>query len=243
MKIIPAIDLYEGKCVRLSKGNFNKKTVYESDPLLVAKRFENDGAKYIHIVDLDGAKSGKYSKQDIIEKIARVTSLTIQTGGGVRTLNDVLSLLGAGASKVIIGSLSIKDIPLTRKIIKNVSSKNILFALDVKISSKGTPYLTTNGWLQDNSKTLWDIFSEYSDLDPFEILCTDISRDGEMTGPSLELYSKIKASYPNIKLQASGGVRSLSDLIDLSNKMLDGAIIGRALYEKEISLMEALNVS
>lgn len=238
MKIYPAIDLIDGKCVRLEKGDFAKKTIYNDSPIDMAKEFEQQGAKYLHIVDLDGTKAEGTKQTELIKKIVTTTSLNIQVGGGIRSQLEIENLLSVGVNKVVVGSLAVKNKSLMKSIIDKFGKDRITLALDVKISNE-IPFIATTGWQNTSKETLFALMEYYKDNLP-DILCTDISKDGMLQGPNLTLYKNILNEYPETNLQASGGVSSLEDLQDLKEANMDGVIIGKALYENAFSLKEAL---
>ncbi len=238
MIIYPAIDLKDKECVRLLKGDFAQKTIYNPNPLSQAKEFIKDGSKYIHIVDLDGAKSPDDSQADIIIDIAKNTNLEIQTGGGIRKVEQVEKLLNNGIKRVIIGSLCVKEKELVASWLEKFTPDNIVLALDVNIID-GIPYIATSGWQESSEVSLWEILEFYHNKG-LHILCTDISKDGMLTGCNIELYKEIIAKYPSYKLQASGGVNTLEELKELSALDISGAIVGKAIYENKISLSEAI---
>lgn len=241
MEIIPAIDLINGACVRLFQGDYTKKTIYDENPLKIVENFKKDGAKWVHIVDLDGAKDVKNRQTALIYEIAKkYPDMCIEIGGGIRTKSDIKSLLDAGVSRVIIGSLSVKDENLTNDFIKEFGTDKIVLGIDVRIKHE-IPYALLGGWLKDSDKTLFDLLDFYSEKHKnLILLSTDISKDGAMSGPSLNLYKQIKNKYPTIKLIASGGVSKMADLDDLALIKSEYAITGKALYENKINLKEAI---
>lgn len=238
MRIIPAIDLKDGKCVRLFKGDFDQTTEYSSDPAAVGRRFSGLAVSDLHIVDLDGARSGKQSNHEIVAEIARHSGLAIQLGGGIRGLADAERWLAAGVNRCVVGSVAIKDSQTVADWIRHLGADAIVLALDVRIDDAGTPFLTTDGWTQTSAITLWECLDNYQNVGARHVLCTDVSRDGAMSGPNLALYREILARYPDTVLQASGGVRNISDLQDLRRQGLPAAITGRALLDGAISEKE-----
>ena len=235
MIVLPAIDLINNQCVRLTKGDFNKKIIYNNNPLEVAKQFEKDGSKYLHIIDLDGAKNENSSQTETIINIAKNTNLKIQTGGGIRTKEQIKYLLDNGIDKVIIGSLAIKNTDLVKEWINFFGLEKIVLSFDVKIINN-IPIVAISGW-QENTISLWDILNNFQLK---HILCTDINKDGMLQGVNINLYIKIKNLFPNISLQASGGVSSLQDVKELKKNKIDKVIIGKALYENKFTLQEVL---
>lgn len=239
MNIFPAIDLINGKCVRLEKGDFNKTTTYQLEPKDVAKSYQQAGAKFIHVVDLDGAKKGQACQYETIEQIRKNCDMALQVGGGIKDFATIDKLLDIGVDRVVIGSLAVKDIELTKKFFEKYGAEKIVLALDVFIK-EGTPYIATHGWQESSTTTLDQIIQTYL-ADGLEyVLCTDISRDGMLQGPNFDLYRIYSSIYPDVKFMASGGVGSLEDLEILKGQNTYGVIIGKALYENKFTLQEAL---
>jgi len=237
MKILPAIDLQNGRCVRLLKGDFNEVTEYNHDPLAQAMIFKSNELNYLHIVDLDGAESGNQLNKDIIAKILEIPDISIQVGGGIRTIKQVENMLEIGVSRIILGTALFQK-NFIQDLKNNFDSSQIVLALDFKIINK-TPTIYTHGW-QDNSEIpLYQFISDQ----PFysNILATDISLDGTMLGPSFNIYKDLLHLFPSINLIASGGIRSLDDLNHLKLINIQEAIIGKAIYEKNISLRDLHN--
>ncbi len=233
MRIIPAIDIIDGQAVRLEKGDFDKKKVYASNPVEVAKSFEDAGLQYLHLVDLDGAKAGSVQNQKLLERIKTQTGLTVDYGGGIRTSQDVISLQDAGADQVNIGSLSVKDPELTNEIIEQFGCEFIILSPDV-MNNK----IAINGWQEESEIDIMDYLEDYTSKGIQYFVCTDIAKDGMLSGSSIELYSNILEVQKDIKLIASGGVAELDELDQLKQLGLDGVIIGKAIYEGRISLKE-----
>jgi len=239
MKIIPAIDLKEGKCVRLYQGDFSCETIYSDNPIEIAKGYESQGAEDLHVVDLDGAFEGKSQQIEIIKKIANATRLRIQYGGGIRKEDEVKELLDCGIERIIIGSAAIHNKTQVLKWLEKFGRDKFVFAFDIKMEGD-EPYLVTHGWQEINTKKLWQIVDEYQDVGIKHILCTDIERDGTLSSPNVKLYRECIRRYTNIHFQASGGVSSLEDLKALNVANVSSVIIGKALYEKKFTLDEAL---
>ncbi|MAD91621.1 MAG: 1-(5-phosphoribosyl)-5-[(5-phosphoribosylamino)methylideneamino]imidazole-4-carboxamide isomerase [Gammaproteobacteria bacterium] len=240
MKIIPAIDLQGGNCVRLLRGDFNKVTKYSSNPVEIGHKFSSLAVADLHIVDLDGARTGHQENQKIVSKISKLSGLKVQLGGGIRTFENALEWLSHGVDRCVIGSTAISNPELVKTWINKLGIDKIVLALDVKLNKKDTPILTTHGWTEDSDISLWDCLDSYINTGLQHILCTDIDRDGAMTGPNFELYSEMLSRYPNIHIQASGGVRNIRDLQDLNDLGLSAAITGRALLDGRITEMEIL---
>lgn len=231
MRIIPAIDIIDGKCVRLEKGDFLKKKVYAEDPLDMAMLFEDHGIRYLHLVDLDGAKIGKVQNQKILERIKNKTDLIIDFGGGIRNHQDVASLVNAGADQINIGSLSIKDIPAVDQILELYDPSIIILSPDV-INRK----IAIHGWQESSDIELSDYILDYSKKGIQYYVCTDIEKDGMLLGASVNLYKDLLDEFPAIKLIASGGVKDITDIEQLNTINVDGVIIGKAIYEGRIDL-------
>ena len=236
MRIIPAIDLHEGKCVRLLKGDFDAVTEYSSDPGAVGRQFSALAVENLHIVDLDGARTGRQSNRETVREIAASSGLTVQLGGGVRSSDDVAAWLDAGVSRCVVGSVAITEPQTVAAWIQEFGSDAIVLALDVRLDDSAEPILTTHGWTRDAGTRLWDCLDAYPDAS--HVLCTDVSRDGAMTGPNFELYAEILNRYPSLQLQASGGVRDINDLELLRELGVPAAITGRALLDGSITAKE-----
>ena len=238
MRIIPAIDLKDGKCVRLYQGDFDKSTEYSNDPAEVARRFSTLDVHDLHIVDLDGARSGQQRNRSIVKAIAAETGLQIQLGGGIRDRSTVAYWLESGVSRCVVGSMAITEVATVREWLSEFGADRIVLALDVNIREDGMPTLTTHGWTEDAELSLWECIDGYSDAGIKHVLCTDVSRDGAMVGPNVELYVEILERYPALQLQASGGVRHIRDLQQLKFHGIPAAITGRALLDGVITTAE-----
>lgn len=238
MTIIPAIDIINGKCVRLTKGDYAKQKIYYEDPLDAAKAFQAAGLKRLHIVDLDGAKAGQIKNLKVLESIASATQLIIDFGGGIKTINDVSNVFNAGASIVTLGSIAVKKPEIVEEWLIEFGANKILIGADV-LETK----IKISGWLEDGGITINDFVGKMLALGAQNIFCTDISKDGVMQGPSVELYKRIIEEHPSINLVASGGVSTMDDVIQLQSLGCSGVIIGKAIYEGKITLKElsALN--
>ncbi len=237
MNIIPAIDLKGGKCVRLFKGDFNQTTEYSDDPVGVARTFSAFNVRHLHVVDLDGARTGTQSNFDIVKAITDVTPLSVQLGGGIRDRATVDRWLAAGVTRCVIGSVAVTDPDEVRRWIAEVGPDRIVLALDVRIGD-GDPYITTHGWTRSTQITLWDCIEGYLAAGLSHVLCTDVSRDGAMAGPNIDLYREVLRRYPELQLQASGGVRSIDDMQQLRDAELPAAISGKAILDGNISAEE-----
>jgi len=238
MNIIPAIDLRDGQCVRLFQGDFERQTNYAQDPVALAHQYETMAFDALHIVDLDGARSGQQQNQNVIRRIVESSKLTVQLGGGLRTDSQVDTWLSSGLARVVIGSLAVTEPNRVRDWLGFFGPERIVLALDVNVDSSGVPRLATHGWQQTEEMTLWQCIDDYKTAGIKHLLCTDISRDGAMTGPNLGLYTEIIDKYPDICLQASGGVRDINDLKALREIGAPAAITGRALLDGKITTQE-----
>ena len=237
MRIIPAIDIIDGKCVRLSKGDYSTKKVYSENPLEMAKRFEDSGIEYLHLVDLDGAKAKRIINHSVLEKIATNTNLSIDFGGGLKSDNDLNIAFNSGAKQITGGSIAVKDPELFKSWIQKYGSEKIILGADAR-----NGFISTSGWLEDSDLKINDFIRGYLDLGLEYVISTDISKDGMLEGPSVELYRDLiknsKANDQKLKLIASGGVSEMKDLYELKDINCEGAIVGKAIYENRITLKE-----
>ncbi|MBQ8406623.1 MAG: 1-(5-phosphoribosyl)-5-[Clostridia bacterium] len=236
MKIFPAIDLYGKKAVRLYKGDYEKMTVYSDNPLLVAKDFERCGAKYIHLVDLEGAKTGGTPNADVVENIAKNTSLFVEIGGGIRSMETVEEYFSRGVDRVILGTAAVTDEAFLKAAIEKYGEK-IAVGADVKDG-----FVAIKGWLEKSAYDIDTFFEKMQALGVKTIICTDVSKDGAMKGTNRELYKHLKEKY-TVEVIASGGVTDMSDLYALKSMDVDGAIIGKAYYTGSIDLKKAVEES
>ncbi|MBC7605849.1 MAG: 1-(5-phosphoribosyl)-5-[(5-phosphoribosylamino)methylideneamino]imidazole-4-carboxamide isomerase [Burkholderiales bacterium] len=237
MRIIPAIDILEGKCVRLSKGDYNTQKVYNENPLEVAKHFEAHGIQYLHLVDLDGARSGKLVNHKILSAIASKTALTIDFGGGLKCNEDLHVAFESGASQITGGSVAVKNSNLFIEWITAYGSKKIILGADVIPNSSGGE-IAISGWQEKSKEAYLPFIKKYIAAGIEYVICTDISKDGMMEGPGLEIYRGILSNTQHLKLIASGGVTHFSDVLALAELGCEGAIIGKALYEGSVSLKQ-----
>jgi phosphoribosylformimino-5-aminoimidazole carboxamide ribotide isomerase len=238
MNVIPAIDLRGGRCVRLYQGEFDRETEYSADPAAVARDFAELGAERLHVVDLDGARGGTQLNRDIVRNLATESPLRVQLGGGIRDRQSLDDWLAAGVDRCVIGSLAVSRPDEVMAWLQEAGADRIVLALDVRIDEAKVPWLTTHGWRRTSTVTLWDCLEDYLAAGLRHVLCTDVSRDGAMSGPNLGLYGEIVSRYPTIALQASGGVRGLEDLEALRDTGAAAAITGRALLEGSLSKAE-----
>jgi len=229
-EIIPAIDLIDGKCVRLSQGNYDAKTIYNENPVEVAKAFESIGIKRLHVVDLDGAKAGKIINIKTLEQISSATNLEIDFGGGVKSESDIEMILNAGSKFVTIGSMAVKQEEVVAQWLNKYGFEKFLLGIDVK-----GEFVATNGWLETITKTIYDVLDFYKGIGFNYFFCTDISKDGMLQGISESLYSKVITKYKDINLVASGGVSSIKDIDAAKQIGCSGAIVGKAIYENRIT--------
>jgi phosphoribosylformimino-5-aminoimidazole carboxamide ribotide isomerase len=235
MELIPAIDLKDGRCVRLFKGDFAAETVYSNDPAEILARYRAFGARRIHVVDLDGAKDGTQANRDAIVKFAGDRSLHLQVGGGLRSLDRVKALLDVGVERAVIGSVAINSPDVVISWLSEVDPTRIVLALDVRLDDSGMPMLTTHGWQQTSSVNLWSLVERFVRSGIAHVLCTDVARDGALTGPNFELYADAVRRFPELQWQASGGVATARDLFALRECGVAAVISGKALLENKIS--------
>ncbi|MDA8947580.1 1-(5-phosphoribosyl)-5-[(5-phosphoribosylamino)methylideneamino]imidazole-4-carboxamide isomerase [Flavobacteriaceae bacterium] len=232
MRIIPAIDIIEGKCVRLSKGDYTTKKIYNESPLEVAKAYEDHGIEYLHLVDLDGAKSKHIVNHKVLETIATKTALQIDFGGGLKTVEDLNIAFESGASQITGGSIAVKSPETFISWIQTYGSDKIILGADVK-----GIHIATDGWLETSDQTLFDFVKHYQKQGVEYVICTDISKDGMLEGPAFDLYARLLAKS-KIKLIASGGISKFEELPELKTLGCEGVIIGKAIYENRISLKQ-----
>ncbi|MGI9260651.1 MAG: 1-(5-phosphoribosyl)-5-[(5-phosphoribosylamino)methylideneamino]imidazole-4-carboxamide isomerase [Woeseiaceae bacterium] len=235
MKLIPAIDLIGGQCVRLFKGRFDKQTNYDKDPVALARVYEAAGCSDLHIVDLDGARSGEQENATVIDRIVNGSGLDVQIGGGIRKESEVELWLDAGVARVVIGSLAVTNSEQVCDWLQTYGPEKIVLALDVTIDGQNAPLVATHGWTRSGDMTLWQCLDLYLPVGLRHVLCTDTRRDGAMIGPNVDLYREVLQKYPNILLQASGGIRDVGDLALLQQTGVPAAISGRALLDGKIT--------
>ena len=240
MILIPAIDLLDGRCVRLLHGDFDQVTHYAASAAQLAADYANAGAEWLHVVDLAASRDGADADTRALFELLSSAPQKVQTGGGVRSAADVSKRLEAGASRVVVGSLSVTASTMFIEWLGRFGPEKLVAALDVRIDETGTPWPRTHGWTSRGEKHLWQLLDELVAGGLKHLLCTDISRDGALSGPNLDLYSEITRRYPGLQLQASGGVSSLSDIHRLKPTGASGVITGKALLEQKFSVLEAL---
>lgn len=226
IEIIPAIDIIDGKCVRLTQGDYGKQKTYSDNPLEVAKLFEGYGVRRLHVVDLDGAKSSHVVNLRVLEQIASHTDLVIDFGGGIKSENDLTLSFNAGASMLTIGSLAVKNLDLVKGWLKDYGAERFIIGADVKDEK-----ISINGWKDEGEDTLYPFLERYTREGVVNVLCTDISRDGMLQGPSLTLYENILKRFPELHLIASGGVGGVDDIRKLNEMGVPAVVFGKAFYE------------
>ena len=237
MRIIPAIDIIDGNCVRLTQGDFGKMKVYREDPVEVALEFQNADLEYLHLVDLDGAKKGKVVNWKVIEEIQAKTVLNVDFGGGVKTDEEVERLLGLGISQINVGSLAVKEPEKFIEWLKKYGGENFVLSADIKNDD-----VLINGWLESTGLRLFDLVDRFTKEGLEYLACTDINTDGMLKGPNFDLYKKLKTRFKGLKVIASGGVSSVNDLVELKKIKVHGVIVGKAIYEGRIKLNEFKNI-
>lgn len=240
--IIPAIDLIEGSVVRLYQGDYQQKTQYQLDPIDVVHSYADQGAQWLHIVDLTGAKDVSKRQLQLIEAMVATGRMEFQCGGGIRSESDVQQLLDIGVARVVIGSLAVKDPQLVQSWMAKYGPQKFVLALDININSQGEKRIATHGWQEDSGVELADLLSTYLSAGVEQVLCTDISRDGTLQGPNAELYAEMVKRFSGVNWQASGGIGSLDDIENLKSTQVQGVILGRALLEGKFTVEQAINL-
>ena len=238
--VYPAIDVRGGRVVRLRQGDYAQETHYGDDPLALARRYANAGARWLHLVDLDAAHTGGYGLLPLLDHIQGDGRLNVQTGGGVRNADDVHALLDAGAQRVVMGSLAVREPDRVLDWLESFGRECIVLALDTRRDTAGTWRLPVRGWTQDSGMELFALLDRYAAGGARHLLCTDIARDGMLGGPNVDLYTKLQERYPQLAIQASGGIRDMTDLMQLRAIGCAGAITGKALLDGALKLDEAL---
>jgi phosphoribosylformimino-5-aminoimidazole carboxamide ribotide isomerase len=233
IELIPAIDIINGKCVRLTKGDYSQKTVYRDSPTDVAKEFEDLGFRRLHVVDLDGAKSKHIVNIAALRGITENTKLTVDFGGGIKTDDDLQQAFEAGASMVTVGSVAVTYPELFAEWLGKYGADRMILGADVRNGN-----ISINGWKEDSDKALLPFLAQYVDMGVKNVLCTEISKDGTLSGPALELYSELMKAYPTLHLIASGGVSSLDDIQALNDAGTPAVVFGKAIYEGKINMKE-----
>jgi len=236
IELIPAIDIIDGKCVRLTKGDYDQKTVYRNSPAEVAKEFEQLGFKRLHVVDLDGAKSKHIVNDAVLRSITTATNLVVDFGGGIKTDEDIEKAFAAGASMVTIGSIAVTRPDLFGQWLEKYGADRIILGADVRNGK-----ISINGWKEDSTEDLLPFLKKYIDAGVKNVLCTEISKDGTLQGPAIELYREVMEAYPELHLIASGGVSSKADIEALNRAGIPAVVFGKAIYEGRINLQELIN--
>jgi phosphoribosylformimino-5-aminoimidazole carboxamide ribotide isomerase len=234
MRLIPAIDLKDGHCVRLLRGDFDAETRYGADPLALLVKYRDLGADWLHVVDLDGARDGTGRNRGLIVELARQTAVRLQVGGGLRDTDAVAQVLNAGVGRAVIGSAAVTRVDLVRTWLDDFGSERVVLAFDVRLDPVRTPRVAIHGWRETSELSLWDAVENFADHDLKHVLCTDVSRDGALSGPNVELYDEAARRFPHIEWQASGGIRDARDLHALARAGAKAAISGKALLEELI---------
>lgn len=238
MQIIPAIDIIEGKCVRLTQGDYNQKKIYNEHPVEVAKQFEDAGLTRLHLVDLDGAKAGQVRNWKVLEAIASKTSLVIDFGGGVKTEKDINVIVDSGGAFITVGSIAVKDETTFVSWLKKYGADKFILGADVKDEK-----IAVHGWLETTDVWIYDFIQKYVEHGVQQIFCTDVAKDGALQGPSTELYKSIIQKFPELHFIASGGVSSIDDVYELQEINCKGVIIGKAIYEGRIQLSDLKKIN
>ncbi len=231
IELIPAIDIINGQCVRLTKGDYNQKKVYNDNPVEVAKHFEELGFKRLHVVDLDGAKSKHIVNDGVLKEITKATNLVVDFGGGIKTKDDIEKAFEAGASMVTVGSVAVTNRQLFLDWIEIYGAERLILGADVRNGK-----ISINGWKEDSSEELLPFLKHYVDKGVKNVLCTEISKDGTLQGPAIDLYKDIMKAYPDMHLIASGGVSSNDDIAELNKAGIPAVVFGKAFYEGKIDI-------
>ena len=236
IELIPAIDIINGQCVRLTKGDYDQKTVYRDSPAEVAKEFEEIGFRRLHVVDLDGAKSKHIVNDEVLRAITTDTQLTVDFGGGIKTDEDIEKAFAAGAAMVTVGSIAVTQPDLFMGWLEKYGPERMILGADVRHGK-----ISINGWKEDSAEDLLPFLQKYIDAGVRNVLCTEISKDGTLSGPAIGLYSEVMEAYPELHLIASGGVSSLDDIKALDAAGIPAVVFGKAIYEGKIDLRELIN--
>lgn len=233
IEIIPAIDIIDGQCVRLTQGDYNQKTTYSSDPVEVARSYERVGIRRLHVVDLDGAKASEPRNLDVLRRIATVTGLDVQYGGGIKSAEALQSVLDAGANRAICGSIAITQPEVFEEWLKTCGPEHIILGADTKAGK-----VAINGWLDSSEVDVQTIINRFAAAGLTQVICTDISRDGMLTGPNFDLYEELQNQFPAIDITVSGGISKMADIHRLNDMNLRSVIVGKAIYEGRITMEE-----
>lgn len=233
IELIPAIDIIDGKCVRLTKGDYDQKTVYADDPVEMARGFEKIGFRRLHVVDLDGAKSRHIVNSAVLRRLTSETRLTVDFGGGIKTDEDIETAFACGAAMVTVGSVAVTQPALFERWLNQYDAERMILGADVRNGR-----ISINGWKEDSTEELLPFLQRYIDMGVKHVLCTEISKDGTLAGPATQLYQQVMAAYPTLNLIASGGVSSLDDIRQLNTAGIPSVVFGKAIYEGRINLKE-----
>lgn len=236
IELIPAIDIIDGQCVRLTKGDYNQKKVYNDDPLTVAKEFEKIGFKRLHMVDLDGARSKHIVNNEILRRVTAETSLIVDFGGGIKSEEDIVKAFESGASMITVGSIAVTQPELFIQWMEKYGPEKMILGADVR-----NGMISINGWKKDSQISLLPFLKQYVEAGVKNVLCTEISKDGTLQGPAVTLYKEIMSAYPKLHLIASGGVSRKEDIDELESEGISAVVFGKAIYEGRINLKELLN--
>lgn len=236
IELIPAIDIIDGQCVRLTKGDYNQKKVYNDDPLTVAKEFEKIGFKRLHMVDLDGARSKHIVNNEILRRVTAETSLIVDFGGGIKSEEDIVKAFESGASMITVGSIAVTQPELFIQWMEKYGPEKMILGADVR-----NGMISINGWKKDSQISLLSFLKQYVEAGVKNVLCTEISKDGTLQGPAVTLYKEIMSAYPKLHLIASGGVSRKEDIDELESEGIPAVVFGKAIYEGRINLKELLN--
>lgn len=238
MILIPAIDLRAGRCVRLLRGDFDAETRYELAPAELLERYRALGARWLHVVDLDGARDGVLANRELVASLTHAGSMALQVGGGVRSTPVLEDLLASGVARAVIGSVAVEQPSLVARWLEAHGGERIVVALDVRVRADGVPEVVTRGWSRGSGLVLWDVLADYARQGLVHVLCTDVARDGALAGPNVELYAEGVRRFPRVAWQASGGIRDAADLAALARIGVAAAVSGKALIEQRIPAKE-----
>jgi phosphoribosylformimino-5-aminoimidazole carboxamide ribotide isomerase len=236
--LIPSLDLQAGRCVRLRRGRFDEVTEYDLEPAVVLAGYRALGARWAHVVDLDGARAGGGGQRELVARLAERAGLTLQVGGGIRDAAAIEAWCACKVGRVVLGTLALADPAATRAALERHGPESIVLALDVRVGAGGTPRVATHGWARDSARSLWDVVEAYAAHGLAHVLCTDVERDGMLAGPNLALYREAVRRFPALAWQASGGVRDSHDLAALAEAGAAAAISGRAMLEGRLAAEE-----
>ena len=238
MEVIPAIDLLDGQCVRLYQGDFNKVSGYTQDPVALANSYREAGMRRLHVVDLDGARTGSPANMPLIKAMAATGGVAVQAGGGIRDLQRARQLREAGATRVVLGSIAAEKPETALAWLGELGAEHVVFAFDVRVPENGDPQILTRGWVHDSGISLWTLLAQFSANGGIHFRCTDIARDGTLGGPNLDLYTECSRRFPQARVIASGGVSSLADLQALKQTGVSAVVTGKALLDGRLTLEE-----